>query len=257
MAQLFETVFDKQNIYETFFFNVKCVLIHPTIEDLEKNDKVLYENWKTLANIKHNDNDVLDETYQTHAINYPEYVKIVAITYGRLFLEDGKLKRFLKKIYNDDEFVVLEAFMDELNRISFEGVRSTPKYFPILCGDNITSFDIPILIKKFIYYRDKFTTNKEIPYILKLSLNIKPWESGIIDTVNIWKFNGYNKTPLSLISDFVGLKKTVDLIPNDKLTKVYWRMVDDDIDKALQFMSLQSATHVNLVIQLMMVLRQL
>jgi hypothetical protein len=63
--------------------------------------------------------------------------------------------------------------------------------------------------------------------------------------------------PLMLISDFLGLKKTVDLLPLDEVSKQYWEMVGTDEEKALEFISLQSATQTNLVIQLMNRLRQL
>lgn len=266
MAQLFDDVFNKAGIYEMLFFNVKSVLSYPTLEDLEKNNKLMFERWKYLSHSKYNTeinpanlnaSVSFDYVYQKHAPYYPEFSKIVAITYATLYVENGTLKRYMKKIVNEDEFIVLATFMDELYQLSSNGVKSTPQHFPILCGHNIMSHDIPLLIKKFIQYRDKFETNKQIPYILKNSLNLKPWESGIIDTVNVWKFNGYDNMPLMLISDFLGLKKTVELLSLDEVSQQYWEMIGSDAEKALEFVSLQSATQTNLVIQLMNTLRQL
>ena len=258
MAQLFDDVFNKASIYETLFFNVKSVLIHPNLDDLEANNKSLFERWKYLEVSKYPlEVGSREEIYKRNAPYYPEYSKIIAITYATLYVENGTLKRYMKKIVNSDEFIVLMTFMDELYQLSSDGVKSSPKHFPILCGHNIISHDIPLLIKKFVLYRDRFEINKEIPYILKNSLTIKPWESGVIDTVNVWKFNGYDNMPLMLISDYLGLKKTVDLLPLDELSKEYWGMVDSDVKKAVEFVSLQSATQTNLVIQLMNELRQL
>lgn len=273
MAQLFDDVFNKASIYDMLFFNVKSVLIHPSLEKLEIENKSMFERWKYLSKTKYNfDLDEIhavagtmtDETlksgeklYQKNAPYYPEFSKIVTITYATLYVENDVLKRYMKKITNEDEFIVLTTFMDELYQLSSDGVMSTPKHFPILCGHNIISHDIPLLVKKFIFYRDRFETNKRIPYILKNSLNLKPWESGIIDTVNVWKFNGYDNMPLMLISDFLGLKKTTDLLSLDEVSQVYWKMVGDDVEKALEFVSLQSATQTNLVIQLMNALRLL
>jgi len=147
--------------------------------------------------------------------------------------------------------------MDILYQLSSEGTKSSPPFFPILCGHNILSYDIPLLIKRFLIHRDKFQTNNELPLILKRTLNIKPWESGVIDTVNVWKFNGFDNTSLMLISDFLELKKTVDLLSAPELSKYYWNNIKEKPAETLEFVSLQSATQTNLVIQLMNLLRQL
>ena len=261
MAQLFDDVFNPQGIYDIFFFNIKSVLLYPTLEELLENNKSLYERWNNLALNKYKDlySEPTKATtvYEQNAVYYPEFTRIVAITYARVYIEEGTVKRHMKKIVNEDEFIVLATFMGELFQISRDGAQSSPQFFPTLCGHNIISHDIPLLIKKFIYYRDRFETNKNIPLILKRSLGIKPWESGVVDTVNVWKFNGYDKIPLMLISDYLGLKKTVDLLPLDKVSQTYWEMVKDDTEKALEFVSLQSATQTNLVIQLINTLRVL
>lgn len=259
MAQLFDDVFNPQGIYEMLFFNSKTVLLYPTIDQLEKENKALYERWLYQAKNKFDRNypeDTKAQTvYEQNAIKFPEFSRIVAITYAKVYLENGTLKRYMKKVRDEDELVVLKTFLDELYKISTEAVQSTPNFFPILCGHNILNHDIPLLIKKCIQYKDQL--EKGIPLIIKRSLGIKPWESGVIDTVDVWKFNGYDRMPLMLISDYLGLKKTVDLLPLDEVSQKYWEMVGDDAEKALEFVSLQSATQTNLVIQLINGLRQL
>jgi hypothetical protein len=54
----------------------------------------------------------------------------------------------------------------------------------------------------------------------------------------------------------LGLKKTVDLIPQDKLSEFYWNNIENDYDKTISEIKLQSATQVNLIIQLMNTLRK-
>jgi len=268
MAQLFDDVFHPERIHETLFFNLKSVLIYPNLEELEANDKPLFERWNYLAKTKY-DFDLQtihinaelfklgNDIYKKNAAYYAEFTKIIAITYATVYIEDGTLKRYMKKIVNEDEYIVLATFMDELYRISSDGTKSSPQFFPILCGHNIISHDIPHLVKKFIFYRNKFGLDKKIPLILKRSLGIKPWESGVIDVVNVWKFNGYDNMPLMLISDYLELKKTVDLLSLDEVSKTYWELAKTDTEKALEFISLQSATQTNLVIQLMNILRVL
>ena len=92
---------------------------------------------------------------------------------------------------------------------------------------------------------------------LKISLNVKPWEANVIDTVSVWKFNGNDYTSLMLIADYLGLKKTVDLNTLPEVSKKYWETVEVNPTEALEYISLQSATQTNLVIQLLNELRQL
>jgi hypothetical protein len=261
MAQLFDDVFNPRSIYDMLFFNAKSVLTHPTLEELEKEDKPLYNRWLYIAKSRYNADIVneqhLQTIYEKNAVYFPEFSRILAITYATLYVESGTLKRYMKKIVNEDEFIVLQTFMDELYHLSSDGAQATPEYFPIMCGHNILSYDIPLLIKRFIFHRKKMEENKQLPLILKRSLGIKPWESGVVDTVDVWKFNGYDKMPLMLIADFMGLKKTVDLLPLDEVSRTYWEMAKDKPEDAMEFVSLQSATQTNLVIQLMNELRQL
>jgi len=265
MAALFDEVFTPTNIYEMLFFNVKSVLEYPTLEELEAQNKPLFERWQYLAKTKYNDipaGQFVDmavysqKKYEENAPYYPEYSRIIAITYATLYLENGNIKREFKKICNEDERLVIETFMAELHVLSSAATKSSPPFFPPLCGHNIISHDIPLLIKRFILLSSKFETSQQLPLILKRCLNIKPWESGIVDTVNVWKFNGYDNMSLMLISDFLKLKKSVDLLPLDEISRYYWENINKNSKETLDFIALQSATQTNLVIQLMNELRK-
>jgi len=262
---LFDDVFNRSAIYDTLFFNVKGVLQYPTLKELEENNKALYERWNYLLETKYLNipaGQAVDmaaysqKKYEENAVYYPEFSRIVVISYAKLYIEDGKIKRTLKKIANDNEEIVIATFMDELKQVSSDSSRSTPQVFPTLCGYNIISYDIPMLIKRFIVNREKIN-DKQLPYILKRALNIKPWESGLMDMVNVWKFNGYDIMPLMLIADFVGLKRTTDVLALPEFSKYYWENIKTSPDKTWEFIGLQSVTHTNLVIQLLNELRQL
>jgi hypothetical protein len=113
------------------------------------------------------------------------------------------------------------------------------------------------LIKRFLYNRTKPDAVKYLPVILKKALNLKPWESGIIDTVNVWKFNGFEYSPLMLVADFLDLKKNTDLLTHEELSRHYWMNVGVKPEETLKFIELQSVNQTNLVIQLMNELRQI
>jgi hypothetical protein len=186
----------------------------------------MYERWKYLSKVKcnceinevhevksliTNESEAIqliqNHIYEDNAIQHPEFSKIVAITYATAYSEKGELKRQLKRIANDNEIVVIEQFMYVLDEISRDDSKSSPQIFSILCGHNIISYDIPLLMKRYMVNKKEFQTVKYLPYLLKRVFNVKPWESGIIDTVNVWKFNGFDYSPLMLIAEFLGLKK--------------------------------------------------
>jgi len=259
---LFDDVFNPKCIYDMLYFNVKSVLIYPTLAELIEKNNSLYQAWKLVSKTKYSsENDLCDNedcTYEKYATYYPEFCKIVAITYATVYNENGTLKRSIKKFDGDDEPLILAQFMDVLHYVSSEGLKSEPKFFPILCGHNIVNFDIPLLIKRFLLNRDKLD-NKKLPYILKNCLNIKPWESGIMDTINVWKFNAYSSIPipLMLVAEHLGLKKKIDLLSQDELSRYYWMNIKEKPAETIEYLSLQSATQTNLVIQLVNELRQL
>lgn len=258
---LFNDVFNKSTVYESIFFNIKGVLTYPTLEKLKEENPALYDRWMVLAATKYKDSGIHEimaqETYEDKGIYYPEFTRIVAITYATLYAKEGKLERYFKRISNDNEVVVITAFMDVLRALSSDGMQSTPYKFPTLCGHNIIANDIPLLVKRFIINRDNMGENTTLPYILKRALDTKPWESGIIDTVNVWKFNGFMNGNLMLIADYMGLKKKIDLETNADLSRYYWKNIEIDGDQTMEYISLQSATQTNLVIQLMNEMRQL
>lgn len=264
--QLFDEIFNRATIYDILFFNVKAVLTYPNLKELYDNNPTLYKRWQYVSKSKFNldipdayDTVIFasDDIYTENAVYYPEFTKIATITYASLKSENGKLKRSFKKIENEDEYLLIATYMDVLHQLSSEGINSTPKYFRILCGHNIINYDIPLLIKRFILHREKFEHNKQLPFILKNALNTKPWEATIIDTVNVWKFNSNNYTPLMLIADYLNLKKTVDLDKLSDVSRKYWKYYNDNPQDAFNYISLQSATQTNLVIQLINELRLL
>lgn len=259
----YKDVFNKASIYDMLFFNVKAVLSYASTETLKNENDALYQQWLNISKNKYkcDVNEVsaeeFEKIYIERASYYPEYTEVIAITYASLYLDNGELKRSFKKIVDTNEVVVLETFFDLLTQISSESSQSTPQEFPILCGHNIVGYDIPLLIKRFVKQSSQFKSIDQVPYILKRSLELKPWESGILDTTTAWKFDGYDNAPLMLISEFLGLKKTVDVLSLPELSKYYWEHINEDVDETLKYVALQSATQTNLTIQLVNELRQL
>lgn len=268
--ELFESVFHAMSIYDMIFLNVKSVLEFPTLKALGEAKPEMQARWNYIAETYYSEKasaiinssvedikDIDEEIYKRFAVKYPEFMKIVAISYAKLYPDSTTelgMKRKIYKIAYNDEVKIIEEFMDILHSISSECSNANPPIFDTFCGYNIINYEIPLLIKRFILNRNSIK-RKELPLILKKRLVNKPWESGIIDAMNVWKFNGSSTTTLMLISDFLGLKKTIDVLPLDELSEYYWDNVESDPEKMISFVSQQSLTQTNLVIQLMCKLR--
>lgn len=250
---LFGEVFNRSMIYRAFFFKVNSVLEHRTLDELKKQNLGLHETWIDLSkNSAEKQNLTSEEYYQKYAPHYPEYSKIVGVTYGVVSFDekDGKLKKQLKRIVSVHEQIVLEQFFDVLYNLSSEGQESTPRELKTLCGFNIIYNDIPLLIKRFFILRDGFKEKREIPFILKNVLDLKPWENhAIIDLASVWNLKGRNIYSIDLISNFLGFKKDEKIMSQDELSEKYWSLVDENEgDNAVKLIAKQGTLFLNIII---------
>ena len=218
----------------------------------------MHDRWAYISDNTFKDREATDELiYSKHAIYYPEYSKIVAISYARLYQVEGKRKRDLQVISGINEAHVIDEFMRVMRSVS---IKKDPKDQDIiLCGHNINNFDIPLLVKRFLKHRNNYEDvgSKKLPLNIKSILSSKPWDTKTIDTVNVWKFNGMNYTPLLLIADYLGLARTVDLMPLDELSEYYWKNIEANEKDTLTFATDQSANQTNLVLKFLDSLRDL
>lgn len=253
--ELANKIFNKSSVYEMLYLNIKGVLEYSSLEHLEAENKEMFNRWEYISKKKYSKFSNTEKAYQEKAVLYPEFTKIVAITYAVAYPENGELKRQFKKIVSNNEKIVLATFIDELNALSSDAAHSTPQVFPSICGHNIINYDIPFLMKRYIKHNLNDIENKEIPLIIKKILGAKPWESNVVDTTLVWKFNGYGVGSLMLIADFLGLKKKTDLLTHTEMSQYYWNNIGTDEKKTLDYIGLQSATQTNLIIQLINHLR--
>ncbi len=260
---LYNNVLNKAIIYDCFFFKINSVLEYKNLTVLKDKRNDLFETWISLSKDTAEKQGLTDEEYyKKYAPLYPEYTKIVGATYAILLYENQKLKKQLDRVINNNEIIVLERFFDILYTFSTNGSNSTPKDFKTLTGFNITYSDIPLLIKRYFINREYFKEkNKELPFILKNTLDLRPWDNtSVIDLAHIWNFKGRNIYSLDLISNFLSLKKPHNILSAEKISSEYWKILDEDDSeegqkKALKMIALQGTLDVNLVIQAVNYLR--
>ena len=102
----------------------------------------------------------------------------------------------------------------------FKGVDSlyNKKFYGehLLCGHNIKEFDIPYICRRMVIHRIP------LPGLLDLS-GKKPWETPLIDTMEMWKFGDKKSfTALKLLTAIFGLPTPKDDIDGSQVAQVYY-----------------------------------
>jgi len=259
--ELFNMIFNKAQIYNMLFLNIKAVTEYPDIAMLKGERPDLYESWMHICDKAEIENDVLAraEYYLKKAPYHPEFCKIIAITTGIARNDNGVLKRTLQMFSGNDELENVKKFREYLLRLQKESLEANVKYMHTLCGHNITGYDIPLLLKKLVLYRKEIELSEDsiIPKILKEYLCAKPWECNVVDTLNMWKFGGYEYSTLMLISDYLELKRKEDLITHDELSKYYWTNIGEKPEETINYITSQSLNQINFVFQVVNEMRRL
>lgn len=168
---------------------------------------------KTFKNIMEGE-DTPATLYMERAGVFSEFAKVVCISFGSFYFQDGIWKLRLKSIVNDDEKKLLEEFCEMITRFN-------TKYSELrFCGHNIREFDIPFLCRRMLI------NGMGLPECMQLS-GKKPWEITHIDTMELWKFGDYkNFTSLSLLATVLGIPSPKDDMDGSMVAPVYWKEKD-------------------------------
>lgn len=198
----------------SFPFNNILFLDIETVPQFSDYNK-LPEDWKQLWDtkssslVKYHEGQT-NETLYPRAGIYAEFGKIVCISCGVLQGNDGQRKIILKSFYGDDEKLLLQQFIEMLNKWA----TGEPKF---LCAHNGKEFDFPYLCRRMIINR------LTIPGILNIS-GKKPWEVNHFDTLELWKFGDFKSyTSLNLLAHTLGIQTPKDDIDGSMVWEVYWK----------------------------------
>ena len=176
------------------------------------------------------------ELYINRAALYPEFGKIIVISIGQASFENDTLTTSkIKSFSGDNEREVLEGFMNLLKG-AFR-VNSNLQ----LVGHNIKNFDMPYIIKRALI------NGVDIPRQLHIH-KLKPWETCLLDTKDIWKFGGYSQTSLSLISDLLGLPSPKNDISGPDVRRVYYE--ENDLERIKIYCEHDVKATINILLKL-------
>lgn len=200
----------------------------------------LQESWKSLWVDKVSktmpENFSVDEWYLQRAGIMAEFGKIICISTGFFFNEtDGKVSFKLKSLYGDDEAVLLQAFTVLLN--NFKEKRGSIA----IAGHNVKEFDIPYICRRMMI------NQLPLPEHLQLS-GKKPWETNLVDTMELWKFGDYkNYTSLKLVAAVLGIDTPKDDIDGSMVREVYYK--DHDLQRIVTYCQKDVVTVANIIMR--------
>lgn len=176
----------------------------------------LEKNAKTLPDSENPSADYFERAGLT-----AEFGKIVCISAGFFFTENGQYQLRIKSFYGDDEKEILAGFLDTVSRFHQKMQRFQ------FAGHNIREFDIPYICRRAII------NGLALPAPLQFH-QLKPWEQPLLDTLQIWRFGDFrNYTSLKLLAAVLGIPTPKDDIDGSQVGKVYWE--DKDLRRIAEY----------------------
>lgn len=156
------------------------------------------------------DSEDEEGAYFEKAALYAEFGKVVCISVGFFYVENGQYQLRIKSFSGDDEKTVLSGFLELVQKFSVKYPRFQ------FAGHNIREFDIPYLCRRGLI------NGLLLPQPMHLH-HFKPWEAPILDTMQIWRFGEFrNYTSLKLLAAVLGIPTPKDDIDGSMVGKVYW-----------------------------------
>lgn len=221
---------------QLFFFDIETVAAVPNISDMSeemqicwfenaikwnydrKDEKEDLEDWLDRNNNK-TASDYLksDEFYLKRAGLYPEYGKIICISFGCWSFE--KNDWFIGTIALGDNFKTEEEILENLFcyleacNDKIQKNLGIPMY---ICGHCISTFDIPYVIRRSFI-------NGVNPSPLLYKVGDKDWNQRMIDTINVWRGGSKNgDNTLKTITTVLGLPSPKDDLTGKEMTSFYY-----------------------------------
>jgi 3'-5' exonuclease len=191
------------------------VLDIETVPQFE-NFNELPEKWKALwcDKISKTMPEIISpaEMYEQRAGIQAEFGKIICISTGFFYYDVADRLCFRLKSYaHSEEKQLLVDFLKTLESVN----KSNPNFH--FAGHNIKEFDIPYISRRLLI------NELQLPSFMQFS-GKKPWETNLIDTMQLWKFGDYkNYTSLKLLAEVLGIATPKDDIDGSKVKEVYYK----------------------------------
>ncbi len=209
---------------QLFYWDAEWVPISKNLEEFEADYPALYEAFvhqykkkggdiinerKNLEEKK--EGMTLQEFWEEKAHFYPEFCKIICISYGYYYNDQF----IIKSLYGDDERKLLTAFQEVLLKASKAGLY--------LAGYAIKRFDMPWVSKRMM-------VNSIAPPNCISFYGKKPWEIEVFDLPEVWGQGsmGESYTPFELACAALGIESSKGDLDGSKVKFAYW---DGEIER--------------------------
>ncbi len=208
-----------------FFLDIETVTEYESYAHLRASDPALSEEWDRKSSFFKGD-ETPETWYENRAGIFSEFSKVICISIGAISftkkeapaskdnsnqppsyqpISDRSIQLKIKSISHHKEVDIL----NELREI-LEKHRDYK-----LCAHNGKEFDFPFLARRYIIKGIK------IPHLLNLQ-GKKPWETNLLDTMELWKFGDYkNYTSLNLLAKVLKITSPKSAMSGDKVHGEY------------------------------------
>jgi len=198
------------------FLDIETVPQTATFDELTEDARKL---WEKKASFLIKEEQTPSDVYQRAGI-YAEFGKIVCISVGLIYAEEGKRRIRLKSFASKDEHQLLTDFSMLLKALS-----AKKNYF--LCAHNGKEFDFPYIARRLLI------NGLDLPAILDTA-GKKPWEVNHVDTLDLWKFGDYKHyTSLELLAHVFGIPSPKNDIDGSMVSGVYYE--EDDLPRIAKY----------------------
>lgn len=199
------------HLSDLIFIDIETVPQQRSHTDLSPAMKELWE--AKHRNLYNTEGQTAEETYLDRSGVFAEFAKVICISIGvyRTDKSTGQKVFRIKSFSGDDEAALLTEFAAMIKKSFDSGERYQ------FCGHNIKEFDIPFICRRMLVNKVDF------PEMLDRS-GKRPWQSGDVDTLHLWRFGDYKHyTSLKLLTEILGIPTPKDLIEGKDVCRVYWQ----------------------------------
>lgn len=189
------------------YFDIETVRLCDKFSEFSEKYPKLSDLWIE----KHKKSELaMEELWNTTSSFFPEYSKVACISIG-VITELGDSIKYKIQAYKEADSNEYEL-LDTINMYFDRLIESNKN----LCGYNILQFDIPFLSKRMMI-------NGIVPSKLIVQYNKKPWESKMVDLVDIWKWGSWKEmSKLDLVCAVLGIESPKGDIMGREVGNIYW-----------------------------------
>ncbi|PWT99563.1 MAG: 3'-5' exonuclease [Bacteroidetes bacterium] len=182
------------------------------------------------------ENQTVDEMYVQKAGILAEFGKIICISTGFFYHDSERRLCFkMKSISGDDESELLKSFVE----LIFKFTEKRGQF--AFAGHNVKEFDIPYICRRMMIHRIP------LPADLQFS-GRKPWETNIVDTMELWKFGDYkNYISLKLLAEVLGVPTPKDDIDGSMVREVYY--YENNLPRIVNYCQKDVSTVANIILR--------